>query len=299
MEKITVSAEHFVYHMSKENKPGVQGKSGQRFVFETSDCFHDQIISQDQSIDGVDWERINPATGPVFIEGAEPGDTLKITIEEIVVADQGLLAVIPEVGVLGDETFSSEVKMIPIVGENAIFSDRIQLPIRPMVGVIGTAPLYEAVSCGTPGAHGGNLDCKEITAGSVVYLPVFHTGGLLALGDLHACMGDGELLGTGIEIAGRVTVLVEVVRGLGLKDPALETAEYVYTIASAETLEQAVREATKALRDRLSEHLQMDRNSVGMLISAAADIDICQAVNPLVTVRCGISKKWVGAHFFD
>ena len=138
-----------------------------------------------------------------------------------------------------------------------------------MIGVIGVAPAGAPVPCGSPGAHGGNMDTSLIGEGAVVYLPVAAPGALLAAGDLHAAMGDGEICGTGVEVAGSVTLRVDVRRDLELVNPVVETAEVVATIASAETLDEAADLATRDMADLLMRGSASPSRDATMLMSAA------------------------------
>lgn len=208
-----IHKDHIIYSMSPENKPCMEVEIGSSLVFETYDCFENQIDSEDVVLQELDWNRINPATGPVYVKGAEPGDILVVTIEKIEIAEQGVLTTGANLGVMGDELNENTVKIVPIHNEYVLFSSELQIPINPMIGVIGTAPKEESISCGTPHDHGGNMDCKEIKEGTTLLLPVNVPGALLALGDLHAAMGDGEIGVSGVEVAGEVTVTVQTIKG--------------------------------------------------------------------------------------
>ncbi|EOP10813.1 amidase [Bacillus cereus B5-2] len=227
-----IHKEHSIYAMSPENKPCMEVEIGSRLVFETYDCFENQIDSEDVVFQELDWNRINPATGPVYINGAEPGDILVVTIEKIKIAEQGVLTTGPNLGVMGEELHENTVKIVPIHNEHVLFSNELQIPINPMIGVIGTAPKEESISCGTPHDHGGNMDCKEIREGTTLLLPVNVPGALLALGDLHAAMGDGEIGVSGVEVAGEVTVTVQIIKGKKWPLPMAIQKEKVMTIAS-------------------------------------------------------------------
>src|SRR5699024_8756353 len=143
---------------------------------------------------------------PIHINGAEKGDILKVKINKITLADQGVIATGPDLGVMGHKIEAFTSKIVPIENEQAIFNDKIKIPLNQMIGVIGVAPEGGPVPTGTPGAHGGNMDTQIITEGAEVYFPVFTDGALFALGDFHAAMGDGEVGGSGIEIPGHVSV---------------------------------------------------------------------------------------------
>ncbi|MDZ4427717.1 acetamidase/formamidase family protein [Bacillus cereus] len=145
-----IHKDHIIYSMSPENKPCMEVEIGSSLVFETYDCFENQIDSEDVVFQELDWNRINPATGPVYVKGAEPGDILAVTIEKIKIAEQGVLTTGANLGVIGNELNENTVKIVPIHNEHVLFSSELQIPINPMIGVIGTAPKEESISCGTP-----------------------------------------------------------------------------------------------------------------------------------------------------
>jgi len=288
MNTYTVSSKHYVNAMSADNPAIMTVPSGSRLIFETKDALDGQVQNENQGFDSMNWDRVNPATGPVAIEGAQSGDALKITIERIECDSSGVMAAIGGFGALADEIETPGIKVLSILKDRIPFMDGVDLPLRPMIGVIGTAPAGEAVPCGVPGRHGGNLDCKLIEPGNNLYLPVFHPGALLAMGDVHACMGDGEVMGTGVETAAKVHVIVELVKNHLISDPILKTDDRIYSLASDETLELASIRAIRNVRDMVMEKLGLDKNTAGMLISAIGDLEICQIVDPKLTVRFGI-----------
>lgn len=283
--------EKSVYSFSKDHSPAMTVSSPSRITIETYDCFTNQLTSV-ESFSTVDWEKINPATGPIYIEDAEPGDILKVVIEEIEVDRQGILATGPQIGVLGHRLEKLTAKAVPIEEGKAIFNEQIRIPLQPMIGVIGVAPAGDPISCGTPGSHGGNLDSKLIREGATLYFPVFAQGALFGLGDLHAAMGDGEIGGSGIEIPGKVTVQIEVIKGHQIPNPRLENETHFVTIASASTLDQAVFTAVEEMIDELSPYFNLTLAELTMLLSAVGETQVSQVVNPLKTARFAI-PKWL------
>ncbi|MCM3413132.1 acetamidase/formamidase family protein [Metabacillus litoralis] len=281
-----------IYDFSKEHSPILNINSGETVIIETYDCFENQITSADSTYESLDWSKVNPATGPVYVEGAEVGDILEVTIDDIKLEDQGVMAVSPGMGVLGEKITNFEAKLIPIENGKAIFNENIHIPLNPMIGVIGVAPQGEPISCGTPGSHGGNMDNKMITKGTTLYFPVFQQGALFALGDLHAAMGDGEICVTGIEIAGQVTVTLKVIKGKSLYNPVLETDEFIGTIASAKTIDEAVKLSVEDMVGLLQDKLNLPLSELTMLLSAVGQTEICQVVDPLMTTRF-LVPKWV------
>lgn len=286
-----LTTDRVVYEMSSDNPPAATCDPGTRVVFETMDCFSNQIRSEDKLFESANWETINPATGPLAVEGALPGDVLKVVIEDIKLADQGVMVVVPEMGILDKFVNQSETRIIPIENERAVFNENIKLSVEPMIGVIGTAPKAEAVPCGTPGDHGGNMDTSVIAEGAILYLPVRVKGGLLAMGDLHAVMGDGEVVVCGVEIAGEVTVTVDLISGKTISCPLVETDEAFYTIGSSATLGQAARRATDDMFEFLEARLPLSTNELAMLMSLICDLQVSQVVDPEKTARMRVDKE--------
>lgn len=282
-----------VYSFSPDHAPIYYAEDGESLTIETYDCFTDQIQSEKMPLTELDWDQINPATGPVYVEGAEPGDALKVTILNIETDVKGVMMVGPGLGVLGDQIEEMKVKVMHVRYGRVLFN-HLSLPVRKMVGVIGTAPATEAVNCGTPGPHGGNMDNKMVTEGATLYLPVNVPGALFALGDLHAAMGDGEVSVSGVEVAGSVTVKLEVVKGMKVEQPILENSRYFTQIASAETLDEAAKLATDLLVKRLVTYTNLTLEDAVMLMSAVGNVEVCQMVDPLMTVRAVFPKSILG-----
>ncbi|MFE8094783.1 acetamidase/formamidase family protein [Bacillus toyonensis] len=287
-----IHKDDIIYAMSPENKPCMEVEIGSRLVFETYDCFENQIDSEDVVFQELDWNRINPATGPVYITGAEQDDILAVTIEKIKIAEQGVLTTGANLGVMGEVLNENTVKIVPIHNKHVLFSNELQIPINPMIGVIGTAPKEESISCGTPHDHGGNMDCKEIKEGTILLLPVNVPGALLALGDLHAAMGDGEIGVSGVEVAGEVTVTVQIIKGKKWPLPMAIQKEKVMTIASEKLLDDAANRTVHNMVTFLHEELEMSKADATLLLSAAGNLKVCQVVNPLKTTRMELGMEY-------
>ncbi|WP_018152666.1 acetamidase/formamidase family protein [Leeia oryzae] len=274
-----------VYAMSRENPAVVTVKSGTVVQLETCDCFGDQIQTTDTPFGELDWGRINPATGPVYVEEAKAGDVLCVEIQKIDVAQQAVMVTAPNLGVTGDMHHGPEIHIVPITDGMALLPGGVQWPIKPMIGVIGTAPAGEPVSCGIPDAHGGNMDCKVIAEGATLYLPVNVDGALFALGDLHAAMGDGEVSVCGLEIQGKVTVRLSVIKERALPTPMVKTADAIYTIASAKLLDDAANMAARNMAGFITRHTRLSLSEAVSLLSICGDLQICQVVDPQKTCR--------------
>lgn len=236
-----------------------------------------------------------PVTGPIFVRGTEPGDMLVVRVDDIQVDKQGVTVGRAGGGLLGDWMRESRGMIVPVVDGFARFGERIRIPVRPMIGKIGTAPAMEAIRSSTPGPHGGNMDVVDIAAGSVVYLPVSVPGGLLYAGDVHAVMGDGEVCGTGVEIAARLTLTLDVRKGrpASISWPRLETADDIMVIAADKPAEAAARLACKDMVLWMEEEYGFERTEAYLLFSLVGDLRICQLVNPLYTVRAVMPKRYL------
>lgn len=289
---IKITKEQSIFMMSPKNAPVAYVEPGSVVCFQTQDCYSGRIRTEQDKVSDVPWEKINPAAGPLYIMGAKVNDVLRVEIQKIAIADKGVMAVGPQMGALGHLFSEERTKIIPIREKKAMFNERISLPICPMIGVIGTAPKDMDILNGTPGEHGSNMDCKRITEGSVLYLPVHVDGALLAIGDLHAVMGDGEVAICGVEIGGEVTVKVDVLKDFHAPLPMLETKDHIICIASGKTLDEAAKRTVENMAAFLQNYLGMDLYEAGMLMSAVCDLRISQMVDPLVTVRMEL-PKWI------
>lgn len=284
-----ISSENVIFEMNKNNKPALTVDSGTRVIFETMDCFSNKVKSEEDLVSAIDFSKVNPATGPLYVKGAEPGDCLKVSIHSISLDSQGAVLTAPGLGLLAED-IAKEETVICQVNDDYVDFKGIKIPLRKMVGVIGTAPAGQGVNTGTPAEHGGNMDVTRMTEGATLYLPVNVEGALLAIGDLHASMGDGEIIGDGLEIAGEVEVTVEVIKDNQLLLPFLETEELWISIGSAEKMEEASQLAVNNMVHLIQQKTDLSFNQAGMLISLAGNLISCQAVNPNVTMRVELSK---------
>ena len=288
-----VTTDQIIYKFAKENDSAVTVSSGTTLEIETYDCFSNQLRTEEDQMETLDWDRINPATGPIFVEGAEAGDLLKVTIHSIELDSKGTVVAGEELGILGGILKDTQTKIIPIINGKAQFGDGIEIPIQPMIGVIGVAPKAEGINTGTPGAHGGNMDNTMIAAGATLYFNVEVPGALFALGDVHAVMGDGEIGVSGLEIPARIQVTLEVVKGKEIEGPLLENKEFWSVIASAEVIEDAVQGATERMFRFLKARLNLKETEIAMLMSLTGQLQFCQVVDPLKTVRFTMPKKYL------
>ena len=293
---VTITKEHVHFTFSGSHKPVQTVPSGSTVRFETYDCFYNQLLPEGADITKIDSSKANAATGPLCVEEALPGDTLKIEILDITTGPVGVCGTFPgsswDNGILKEEQF----RRLTVKDGMAEFDSAVQIPVRPMIGVIGTAPKEGAVSTMTPMDHGGNMDCTQIKTGSSIYFPVAAEGALLSLGDLHACMGDGEIGGCGVEIAGEVTLKLTVIPDHQKPYPVVVTDKEVMAVASCKTVDEAWAKAVEYLHDYMVTETELTSDEAIMLQSIAADLSICQTVNPNKTVRMSIPLKYLEAY---
>ena len=296
---VTISRENVFFAFNPHLKAIAQIQQGEEVLLQTHDCFEGQIQTTSDLVDALDWAHVNPATGPLFINGANPGDVLRIDLLDIQVGQQSSMVTIPGEGALGDVISQMETAILKLEGNQVVFKDKIRVPIRPMIGVIGVAPAEGEVPTGTPGAHGGNMDCTLISAGSRVYFTVGVEGAMFGAGDLHAAMGDGEIVVCGAETPGVVRFKADVVDLPGLPTPFVETNDLVATIFSAPTIDEAASGATHNMAQFLTNFAGIPLNDAGMLMSLAGQLKFCQVVDPLKTVRFEFPKSILAEYGFQ
>ena len=286
----TITRDNLFFAFNPENLPVARVQQGELVTLETHDCFEGQLQTSSDLITNLNWDHVNPATGPVYIEGVQPGDILRIELVEIGVAEQSSMVAIPGEGALGGMITEMETTIIRREGNELIFKDKIRVQKKPMIGVIGVAPAEGSVANGTPGLHGGNMDCTLISQGNRVYFTVGVAGALFGAGDLHAAMGDGEIVVCGAETAGQVQFKSQVVPLSGLPTPFVETPELVAAIYSAESLDDATQGAIEHMAEFLTKFVKIPLNDAGMLMSLVGQLKFCQVVDPLKTVRFEFPK---------
>ena len=256
--------------------------SGQITPASTADVFADY-----------DGARVNPVTGPVLVDGAEPGDVLVVRLEGYVPSGWGWTAVIPGFGLLADDFTDAELRHWHYQPDGSVpllFGDLAQIPLAPFAGTIGVAPA-------APGPHsiipprrvGGNMDVRDLVAGSVLYLPVEVEGALVSIGDTHAAQGDGEVCGTAIESPMQVAVTIDLVKGEPLAMPRLDRPQPLgptdagprvwITTGIGPDLHEAARAAVRGMIDLVARERTLSPVDAYMLCSVAGDLKVSQIVD--------------------
>ncbi len=252
----------------------------------------------------------NPQTGPFYIEDAEPGDTLVVELDRLVpnrpmgwsgavlapnVIDPHLVPSLPRPE---DGSWIRADWDIDVAAGTATLAapetrlGRVSLPLAPMLGCFGVAPAHgEAISTATSGPHGGNMDYRGFTSGVTVYFPVAVPGALLFFGDGHALQGDGEIVGTGIEISFDVQITVRVQKSKQIGWPRGENSEYIFTVGNARPLDQCVQHATSEMLRWLQEDFQLDSLSANLLMGQCVRYDLGNIYDPAYTMVCKMPKE--------
>jgi acetamidase/formamidase len=252
--------------------------------------------------------RGNPQTGPFYVEGAEPGDTLVVQLDHLApsrerggtrtvlapnVVDPWTVADLPREGAPADWHVDRAAGTATLLRPETRLG-ALQVPLAPMLGCFGVAPPRgQAISTATSGEYGGNMDYRGFVAGVTVYFPVFVPGALLHLGDGHAAQGDGEILGTGIEISFDVQFTVRVLKGKQIGWPRGENADYLFTAGNARPLDQALQHATTEMQRWLQQDYDLDPLGCCLLLGQCVEYDIANVFDPAYTVVCKMPKRYL------
>lgn len=284
-----VGLETFHYKWSRSHKPALKIEPGDTVKFDINEVSSWQIKkdSTAEVLKTFDNSKLYPLSGPVFVDGAEPGDTLTVEVLDVKNGDYGWSAIVPGLGIL--EEFKEDYLYIWDLGrkKKADFEKGIKIPIRPFCGVMGVAPPEpKAVDVMPPGRHGGNLDIKHLTVGSRLELPVWVKGALFSTGDLHAAMGDGEVCVCAIECPGQATYRFGLEKKTGLKLPRYRTAGeekprrgYQVATGIAPDLMEATKAAVRNMIDYLTKNHGLKKEEAYVLCSVAADLRIHEVVD--------------------
>ena len=279
-----------LFSFDKDLEPVLKVPSGETVRIRTKDCFGNQLQGPEDQLSEIDWEAINPATGPIYVEGAVAGGTLMVHIDNIELDAQTSSCTGKDEGVCGDRFSDWATHFCKVEDGKVVWDERLSIPLAPMIGVIGVAPEGEPVNCGTPGKHGGNMDNTAIAAGATLYFPVAVDGALFGCGDMHAVMGDGEVSVSGAEVAGYATVTLTALPELSVPNPLIENDTHFGIIVSAESLDKASELAVQQMVDLLASRTNESEADLVMLLSLVADVRVCQMVDPEKTVRFMVPK---------
>jgi acetamidase/formamidase len=297
------------YHLAWDAAipPVLRVASGSAVSFDALDASCGQLTAASKADDiaQLDFSRVDQVAGPVYVEGAEPGDTLEIELLAFEPADWGWTACIPGFGLLADEFPEPSLRLTRIADGMAEFLPGVRIPTAPFCGVLGLASPGEARSTIPPTEAGGNMDTRHLTAGSRLWLPVQVAGALFSLGDGHAAQGDGEVCGTAIETPMRAEVRLTVRKDVRVTAPEFETAGPLGAATNTgpwfaadgvgPDLFGAARDATRRMVDRLGGRHGLAADDAYMLISVAGDLRISEIVDqPNWIVTCCVPTSIFG-----
>jgi acetamidase/formamidase len=296
-----LDAENTHNKFSSKIEPRLRVPSGAIVQVETKEATDRQLSPKSTSADvaKVDPEPIHPLTGPIYVEGADPGDTLAVTLHDIEIGDWGWVAVFPGFGFLAEEFTEPYLRTFALGKdkEHIDFGNGIRVPLDPFPGVMGVAPAAEEMlSTIPPRENGGNMDNRHFTAGTTVYFPVQVKGALFSIGDAHAAQGNGEVCGTALEAPMRLILELRVIEGgRKLAEPEYETARDYAVTAIGTTIDEAAKKATGFMVDYLSAEHGLERRDAYLLASLAADLEISEVVDmPHYLVSMHIPKAVLG-----
>jgi acetamidase/formamidase len=270
-------------------EPALEIEDGDVVEIHVPDASRDQI-GEDAvvaDLDSVNFDLMNPVAGPLFVQGAQPGDVLEIEVLEVQTRAWGWTAIVPGFGLLADDFTEAWLRISRIENGRVLFGDRFELPCRPFPGTIGVAPESPGPhSVIPPSRFGGNIDVRHLTAGATLFLPVGVEGALFSAGDGHAAQGDGEVCGSAIETGIEIALRLGVRRDLRIDAPQLLVPQLApvsdgrvhVTTGVAEDLREAARGATRAMIERLS-GLGLSPEEAYALLSVAGDLRIHEIVN--------------------
>jgi amidase len=296
---IELTRDKVFFAFSPKVAPVIRVAQGEEVVLQTHDCFSGQLKTSADTLETLDWSITNPATGPVYIEGTRPGDLLRIDLLEVEATGPSVMVAVPKVGAMGDVITEMETTILEHTENAIVFKGRVKVRQKAMLGVIGVAPAQGEIPNSTPGNHGGNMDCTLVSTGASLYLTVGVEGALFGCGDMHAVMGDGEVIICGAETPGYARVKAQVVTIPGLPTPFVENDDVVAVIASAETLDEAKDVAIHRMLDFLTGVAGLPLNDAAMLMSLTGDLKFCQVVDPLMTVRFEFPKSVLKDYGFE
>lgn len=286
----TIHHRHFGWDNSLP--PQAHAEVGDILTFDIQDASGGQLSEHSGAADvaAFDFSRTNPVNGPVYIEGAQPGDVLCVEVLDFQEGNWGWTALIPGFGLLADDFPDPWLHVSHYDRASVAFTPEIRLPTRPFTGTIGVAPAEPGLhSVVPPRRVGGNLDIRDLTRGSKLYLPVEVEGALFSVGDTHACQGDGEVCGTAVETAMSVQLRFGLLKGAGFSGPrfevpasgmaAVDSQGYFATTGLGPDLYRASQDAVRAMIDHLGREYRLDPQLAYALCSVAVDLRISEIVD--------------------
>lgn len=306
MSKRVTKANNIRYALSGDDRYIASVDPDETFMVECAINANDGTIrhlGQQLTEADVSFPFVNGATGPIEVRGSKAGDMLKVEIVNMELDKLGFTALWPGIGMFPDwvrrKEFGIQTRVVEVKDGMVFWNDHLKLPIKPMIGVLGVAPVHGAVLTVDNGPHGGNLDVQEITTGNTVMFRVNKDGTHLFMGDCHAIQGDGECNGMGaIEIAATLTVKVSLDKAPPrLNHPRIETPTHIGTLGCARPLEDAMRIAFEEMVYWMEDEWKIPAAEGYMLLGQIAEARCTQVVNPKYTYICKVDKSLLARYF--
>ena len=282
-----LSREHRIYVLDPASTPAITVESGEELMVETWDAFEgvrDPAVLEAKSLKG-------PATGPIYVNGAEPGDALRVEFISITPKEGAAHMVMPGRGFLEEEFPEAYPTVMSFDGNLLVLSSGVRLPLLPSMGLVATTPTYPQYTASDSGPYGGDVDMKELVEGSTIFLPVFVPGGMLAMGDCHAVVGDGAVAGTGAECSSDTHIRVTVEKGMGIKGPRAITPDYFVVLSHGEELGPAMKQAVRDMVDFLVKEKGLAPYDAYTLCSLAGDVRVSRTFRPISPVKMMLSRQ--------
>jgi len=276
-----------VYFLDPNNPPAIKVKSGEELIVETWDAFEgtrDVAAIQAKPF-------VAPATGPIYVEGAEPGDALKVEFLSIKPVFDAAHMVMPGRGFLTEMFDKGYPTTMALDGDHVVLPNGIRVKMMPSMGFVANTPTYRQTTASDSGPYGGDVDMKELVAGSTFWVPVFVPGGMLTMGDCHAVIGDGAVGGTGAECSSETHIRVSVEKGMNLTTTRALTPEHFVILSYGEELAPAMKEAVHGMVKFLIDEKKMKPYEAYTLMSMAGDVRISRTFRPISPVKMMLSRK--------
>ena len=288
------------YTYSAEHDVVARVQPGQQVRIHCVDCFENRLVDESQHYaDVCQYPYLNPQTGPVYVEGAEEGDTLLVHIHDIeITRGWAMTGLVPRFGLLTGTTATAMltdalpevVRKVPI-RDGRVWFGKLSRPLSPFMGTIGTAPKLEAINALTPASYGGNMDCPETCAGNTVHLPVRNDGGLFFCGDGHATQGHGEIGGVACEVPVNLVCRFDVIKGQPIDWPRVTNDTHLMVIGSARPLEDATRIATTELVKWVAADYGMDPTDALIWITQVLELRVGNVCDPNYSVVAAVPRE--------
>ena len=302
---VEIKPEDYSYVFNPYREAIARVNPGDRVTIHTNDAFESRIQSESDvaSTALATAKFLNPQTGPLYVEGAEPGDTLAVRIESIEqTRDFAVSTLVPYFGGLTStamtrtlqEPLPEKTWVWKLDGERLTNDDvGVTLDWQPFMGTLAVAPDLEAITALAPGPFGGNMDVPDVCPGNTVYLPVWNEGALVYTGDCHARQGQGELCGVALEITSKVTVVFDVIKDKAIEWPRIESPDKIMVVGSARPMEDAARIANTELILWLEEEHGFDRLDAYQLLTQAGGLYVGNMVDTTYSLVASIDKKYL------